>query len=278
MAHYFNTVLLPRVKKVTYSPAWKNGRPARLATCEEADRSPRIVKVVRLESYEDTLNNLDVRRPEPLQRLLDGPSARCPSGAREDYVIRYMLDVETRHSPSLLNLASFLDPFAYLLKVKRPGSDESLEVAVDLIETFNWLLGLRVASVVATRSFSATFSACGKQRRVAALSPTGAGEGRWWFRAVEGKLPDDRRALIIWRNRPGGDEPDGIERDNAVLDAWFRESRNANRHGEFDLVYANGDHNLESLKEPDQNWAGQVIEDHFTRLMFEGAEDGDRAW
>ena len=71
MAYYFDTVLLPRVKKVTFSPEWKNGRPGRLATREEAERSPRIVKVVRLESYEDTLNNLVVRRPEQVQRLLD---------------------------------------------------------------------------------------------------------------------------------------------------------------------------------------------------------------
>ena len=63
MAHYFDTVLLPRVKKITFSPKWKNGLPACLATPEEAERSPRIVKVVRLESYEDTLNNLVIRRP-----------------------------------------------------------------------------------------------------------------------------------------------------------------------------------------------------------------------
>ena len=277
MAHYFNTVLLPRIKKVTFAPDWKNGRPVRLATLEEADRSPRIVKVVRLESYEDTLNNIHVRRPEPVQRLLDEDSPRCSNRAHEEYVIRYMLDVETRHSPSLLNLASFLDPLSYRLKVKRPGSDESIEVAVDLIETFNWLLGLRVSSVAAKRSFSATFTACGKQRVLAKLSPTRAGEGPWWFRAIEGKLPDGRRVLIIWRSRPGGEEPDGVERDNAVLDAWFRDTETG-RHGDFDVVYANGDHNLEGLKESDQNWAGQVIEDHFKRLMFEDAEDGVRKW
>ena len=144
MAHYFDTVLLPRVKKVTFSPEWKNGRSARLATPEEAERSPRIVKVVRLESYEDALNNLVVRRPEQVQRLLDENTDGGPNAAREDYIIRYMLDVETGDSPSLLDLSAFLDPSAYRLKVKRPGSDESREVAVDLVETFNWLLGLRV--------------------------------------------------------------------------------------------------------------------------------------
>src|SRR5207302_6873614 len=61
MADYFDTVLLPRIKKVTFAPEWKDGKPKRLATPEEAERSPRIVKVVRLESYEDALNNLETR-------------------------------------------------------------------------------------------------------------------------------------------------------------------------------------------------------------------------
>jgi len=58
MADYFDTVLLPRLKKVTFSPEWKDGNPKRVATAEEAERGPRIIKVIRLESYEDALNNL----------------------------------------------------------------------------------------------------------------------------------------------------------------------------------------------------------------------------
>lgn len=58
MAHYFDTVLLPRIKKVTFTPEWKDGKPKRAATAEEAERSPRIVKYIRLESYEDALNNI----------------------------------------------------------------------------------------------------------------------------------------------------------------------------------------------------------------------------
>ena len=104
------------------------------------------------------------------------------------------------------------------------------------------------------------------------------GEDAWWFRAVEGLLPDDRRALIIWRNRPGGDEPDGIEHDNAVLDAWYKESGYDDRQADFDLIYANGDHNLDSLKETGQTWTGHTIEEHFKRLMFEDADEGAGAW
>ena len=91
----------------------------------EADQSPRIVKVVRLESYEDALNNWpETRRTNKQQLLLDAPEAQGADGLREQYILRYML-VETRGGPSLLNVKAFTDPTAYKLKVKRPGSDES---------------------------------------------------------------------------------------------------------------------------------------------------------
>src|ERR1019366_2583940 len=43
---HFDTVLLPRIKKAIYASEWKDGKPQRLPTPEEAEHSPRIVKVV----------------------------------------------------------------------------------------------------------------------------------------------------------------------------------------------------------------------------------------
>ena len=110
MGDHFDTVLLPRIKKVTFTPEWKDGKPKRLATPEEAERSPRIVKVLRLESYEDALNNLETRRTPVQQSLLDSPEAQGADGLKEQYLLRYMLDVETRGSQSLLNVQAFSDP------------------------------------------------------------------------------------------------------------------------------------------------------------------------
>jgi len=76
MGDHFDTVLIPRMKKVAFSPEWKDGKPKRLATPEEAERSPRVMKVVRLESYEDALNNLETRRTRAQQGVLDGVEAR----------------------------------------------------------------------------------------------------------------------------------------------------------------------------------------------------------
>ncbi len=55
------------------------------------------------------------------------------------------------------SVQAFTDPTAYKLKVKRPGSDESREVDVDLLETFNWLIGLTVRHIAVPQTFSAAF-------------------------------------------------------------------------------------------------------------------------
>lgn len=263
MGNHFDTVLLPRIKKVTYTPEWKDGKPARPAAAEEAERSPRIVKYVRLESYEDTLNNLDLKRPGNLDLF----ASKHPNPLDEQYLLRYMLDVESRGSQSLLNIASFADPTAYKLKVKRPGSDETREVNVDLLETFNWLLGLTVEHISAPHVFSATFERDGEKRLVLAGKLASDAKGPFWLRTVTGTMPDGRKTLVIWRKLTGD-----IEKDNLVLDEWFKKQDYSTRDTEFDLVYVNGSSNLENLKNPDGSRKVRLLEEDFHRLMFEDAE------
>ena len=264
MGDYFDTVLLPRIKKVTFTPGWKNGKPKRLATPKEAERSPRIVKVIRLESYEDALNNLEIRRTENQQLLLDDAEAQGTDGLREQYILRYMLDVETRGSQSLLNVQAFTDPTAYKLKVKRPGSDESREVNGDLLETFNWLIGLTVRHIAAPQTFSAAFERDSEKRLRLKGRLKQEADGRYWFRTVTGTTPDGRRTLVIWRKLTG--QP---EQDNRVLDEWFIRQDYSAKDSEFDLIYINGGNNLENIKTPDDLWKVRLIEEDFHRLMFE---------
>lgn len=266
---YFDTVLLPRLKKVTFSPEWKGGRPKRLASAEEAERSPRIFKVIRLESYEDTLNNLELRTTQEQQSLLDLAQAQGEDNLREQYILKYMLDVETRGSQSLLNIAAFIDPMAYKLKVKRPGSDESREVNVDLLETFNWLIGLTLHHLAAPQTFNADLERDSEERLRLKGRLKQEPDGRWWFRTVTGTTPDGRKTLVIWRKRPGGDLAEGIEQDNLILDEWFMKQGYSSRDSEFDLIYVNGDNNLENLKAPDDTWKVRLIEEDFHRLMFD---------
>jgi len=115
------------------------------------------MKVVRLESYEDALNNLEPRRSETQSDLLTSQPAQGADGLREQYLLRYWLDVETRGNQSLLNIGAFTDPTAYRLKVKRPGGEETREVNVELTETFSWLIGLTVETVAAPQTVRASF-------------------------------------------------------------------------------------------------------------------------
>ena len=264
MGNHFDTVLLPRIKKVTFTPDWKDGKPKRLATPEESERSPSIVKVLRLESYEDTLNNLETHRTESQQLLLDNTEARGPDRFREQYILRYMLDVETRGSQSLLKLQAFADPTAYKLKVKRPGSDESREVDVDLLETFNWLIGLTVRHIAAPRTFSAQFVQDSEKRLRLKGRLKPKADGPYWLRPVTGTVPDGRRTLVIWRKLTGVPE-----QDNLVLTEWFISQGYSAKKSEFDLIYVNGGNNLENLKTPDDLWKVRLIEEDFHRLMFE---------
>ena len=269
MGDHFDTVLVPRIKKIVFSPEWKDGRPNRASTLKEKERSPRIVKIVRLESYEDTINNL-IQPQTPIRGgtlgIFEDENAK---GLREQYVLNYMLDVETHGNPSRLNVTSFADPTSYRLKVKQLGSDESREVNVDLLETFNWLTGLAAHHIADARAFEANVARDPEGRLRIAGDLKEQARAPWWFRTVTGTMPDGRRVLVIWRKRPGGESPDGIERDNLVLDEWFKLERSFRDAGAYDLVYVNGSNNLENLKSPSDTWTVRLIEDDFHRLMWE---------
>jgi adenine-specific DNA-methyltransferase len=264
MGLHFETVLLPRLKKVAFTPNWAEGKPTAFASPDEAKASPGIIKIVRLESYEDALNNLVPRRSPKQDDLLASAEAQGADRLKEQYMLRYMLDVETRGSQSLLNVNRFADPTAYQLKVKRPGSDESREVNADLLETFNWLVGLTVQGIAAPQTFAAEFDRDAEGRLILEGRLRQDSKGPWWFRTVTGTTPDGRRTLIIWRKLTGN-----IEQDNLVLDTWFTRSGFSAKDAEFGLIYVNGDNNLENLKAVDDTWKVRLIEEDFHRLMFD---------
>jgi adenine-specific DNA-methyltransferase len=255
---HFDTILLPRMKKVSYSSNWREGKPV------AGDGGGLVLKYIRLESYEDALNNLETRRTDTQQQLLEAMESQGADGLKEQYLLRYMLNVETQGSQSLLNIQTFTDPTVYKLKVKRPGSDESREGNVDLIETFNWLVGLTVRHFAAPQTFSASFERDSEKRLRVKGSIKQQDGGPYWFRTVTGTTPEGRKTLIIWRKLTGKSEE-----DNLVLDEWFKKQGYSSKDSEFDLIFVNGTNNLENLKTPDDTWKVRLIEEDFHRLMFE---------
>lgn len=134
IGEYFNSEILPRIKRIAYAPEWKDGKPLRSTTQEETDRSPRIIKYLKLESYEDSLDSIEFDTA-PEQQNLDERFG-------DEYLIRYMLNWETRVSTTLANAEEMARPFSYHIQSYVNGN--SLKRLVDLPETFNWLLGLKV--------------------------------------------------------------------------------------------------------------------------------------
>jgi len=259
VGHHFDTVLIPRIKKASFCADWEDGFPQVPENGTVDLWSPDVVRVVRLEQYEDTLNNLEMKRPGAAEGLFSGDN----QALREEYNLRYMLDVESRGSASLLNTSMFADPRKYTLRVKSPGSDETKESTVDLLETFNWLLGLRVRHIAASETFSATFFE--KDKRLSAKL-TVSDDGEYWFRQVRGVLPDGRDALVVWRTLSGD-----VEKDEAVLLSWF-ETAGHLRSETLDVVFVNGDCNLDAARPAGARWEIEPLETRFEQLMFDGVD------
>jgi len=206
---YFDTVLKPRVQKVIFAKEWKDGKPQ--FDNETFSGVSQIVKVLKLESYEDTLNNLELK--QPASDLFAQNEA-----LQNDYLLHYMLDVESRDS--LLNTKHFDKPFDYQLNIATTSAGAYEAKSIDLVETFNYLIGLRVRDIDDKR------------------------EKRGWV-TVKGKLANGDNALIIWRDceKVGYEELNDFIRKNA----YGLEDKAEYSSETFDVVYINGDHNMPTV-------------------------------
>jgi adenine-specific DNA-methyltransferase len=111
MGEYFNTVTLPRMKKVVYSADWKSGKPQNRNTGVS-----HIMKYITLESYEDTLSNIE----------LDDEAHRLYEYMGEDYLPPLHARLRGERQPAPLD--AFNAPFHISLKSLRttkPGSRPS---------------------------------------------------------------------------------------------------------------------------------------------------------
>ena len=265
MGKYFDTVLKPRIQKVIYSRDWKDGKPV------SREGSSHCFKYIRLESYEDVLNNLALNSAPELKS--------ASSDFVKDYMLRYWLDVETKDSPSLLNIKDFTNPTAYILKVKKLEADEYAEKAVDLIETFNWLVGLHVEHIDKWRGYDASFKRekdpelpkDTNTRLIISGNLRETDSGAWQLRKIEGytlRTPGDssdrERVLVIWRKLTGD-----TEQDNLVLDEWFKKYRLSSQDSEFDIIYVNGSNNLPNLRQEGEKWKVRLIEEAFHQTMWD---------
>lgn len=246
MGSYFEKATKTRVKKAAYAvdvKSWKNGKPLNRNT-----GISQIIKYMKLESYEDALSNIVLEKPQSTITNLFG----------DEYLINYMMDIEAKGS--LLNVGAFKSPFEYQMKITE--KNESKLHKVDVVETFNYLVGLTVVRQGATKYYSVVKAKSPEYEGAVELANDS--NGKFAFRQIEGVLPDGRRALIIWRN-----VGDDVLENNAALDAYFTKYRINPQDREFDVIYVNGDNNLENLKTDSESWKVQLIETEFNNRMFE---------
>jgi len=213
MAEYFDTTAMIRMKNTLYG----------ISGGIDSQRKGGFFKYFKLESYEDTLNNLEFKKTKEQQKALD-----LHPEAKEDYMLNYSLDVESQGS--LLNIDCFASPFNYKLKIATSSVGETKDTDIDLVETFNYLLGLVVKRIELLKGYL----------------------------VVEGQNLKKERILIIWRDGQNSDE----------LNKFFKTMDWSVYDREFDTVYINGDNNLDNLRVDEDHFKVKLIEQEFKALMF----------
>ncbi|MFZ5273923.1 DNA methyltransferase [Enterobacter asburiae] len=227
---YFDKVTKPRVIKAVYSKDWIDGKPVSSET-----GISQCFKIIKLESYEDALNNLQLNRSTTQDDLFEKLSQQ----AKDDYLLHYMLEVESRDS--LLSVKDFHKPFDYMLNITIDSAGAFAKQKIDLVETFNYLIGLEVHQIDAHIEKG--------------------------YATVTGILPNGESCLVLWRDCDKMD----YEGVNKLCDLLAINPTN----NKYDVVYINGDHNIPNVFTQTMEEGGNTrtlklrqIESEFLSRMF----------
>lgn len=137
MGDFFENIPMRRMKEVLAGKG--NHEPCGISK-EVHWQGGGFFKYHYLEQYEDTLHNIAFPQAEKGQKALE-LFGKGEEG--NEYLMKYFLKYETDESPSLLNLRQFENPFEYKLKIISGNKGEEI-INVDLVETFNYLIGIKV--------------------------------------------------------------------------------------------------------------------------------------
>ncbi|MFN4220626.1 MAG: DNA methyltransferase, partial [bacterium] len=218
MGEHFWTVVLPRMKKVLFYDKSGISKEKDVKEKYNENNAGGFFKYQILEQYEDTLDNIELKENQKAQELF-----------KDEYLIKYFLDIETRESPYLLNIEMLKNPFAYKLKVNLSEVGEPQEMVIDIPETFNYLLGIKIEKIK-TRNNKRKY-----------LFILGEKEGK--------------DIAIVWREYKDNWDEEDFKEDKEFI---IRELESWKPH----VVYING----QSVLTP-KNWEVRYIEPEFKRLM-----------
>ncbi|MFH8108125.1 MAG: site-specific DNA-methyltransferase, partial [Candidatus Aenigmatarchaeota archaeon] len=171
-----------------------------------------------LEQYEDTLDNIELKENTQMEELF-----------KDEYLLKYFLDSETKESPYLLNIEHLKNPFSYKLKVNLQEVGEPQEMVVDIPETFNYLLGIKVKKIKVRNNIRKYLFILGEK--------------------------ESKEIVIVWREYSDNWGEEDFKEDKEFI---IKELENWKPQ----VVYING----QSVLTP-QNWEVRYIEPEFKRLM-----------
>jgi adenine-specific DNA-methyltransferase len=211
--NYFYTTLLPRLKKIAYSFDWKDGKP------KDGNMNGLGVffKYQRLEQYEEALENIAFNASEDaVQKALEF----------EQYIPKYFLEFETKGSQTLVNTAAMQDPWDYQLKVW-DGFTYDTEQAVDLVETFNYLIGLHMQKCITKELNSKK------------------------YQFIYGHNNANKNILAVWRSVKDW-SVDDFKADAATLKTELKAF-------EYDLLYINDQAHIESYQPIEEVFKNKML-------------------
>lgn len=210
---YVNTIIIPRIKKIAYTFDWKDGKPK--------DGSINglgvFFKYQRLEQYEEALENIAFNASEDaVQKALEF----------EQYIPKYFLEFETKGSQTLVNTAAMQDPWDYKLKVW-DGFTYDTEQAVDLVETFNYLIGLHMQKCI-TKELN---------------------DKKYQF--IYGNNNANKNILVVWRSVKDWSMED-FKADAVALKTELKAF-------EYDLLYINNQAHIESYQPIEEVFKNKML-------------------
>jgi len=224
MADYMETLIIPRIKKAVFTSEWRDGKPQNTSNSTTDGRS-HIMKCIKLESYEDTLNNIEFASGGSVQQRLH---------ELQDYSLRYMLDLESRGSPCRMNRTKLDRPFAYTLVRQTSSKERNTHMPVDLVETFNYLLGIHTL---------AQWTEMRNGNKYAIIIGEKPGDGGM------------ETHVIIWRTTDGWDAEE-LTADREFVESILAPIREKRRT--IDQIHINGDFTVKGAR---------PIEETFHKIM-----------
>lgn len=211
---YFYTIILPRIKKIAYTFEWKDGKPKN----SNMNGLGVFFKYQRLEQYEEALENIAfTANKDAQQQALEF----------DQYIPKYMLEFETKNSQTLVNTQAMKNPWDYNLKVW-DGFTYDTEQAVDLAETFNYLIGLHMQKCIT--------------KEINGIK----------YQFVYGHNNANKKILVVWRNVKDWE----IEDYKADSEALKAELKNYT----YDVLYINEQAHIEGYHPIEEVFKNKMLQ------------------